>query len=120
MSHERIAYNLELEPEFHDEMKPIRTCSDDTPIGLQMATGELREYQAQPKREDRQNLAKRIAFKIATSLVAGMEHEDTHNGYKKNKWEYLLLISYQLSTNENTLPIWKIHFNSSDAFRSIG
>ena len=84
MSHERIAYNLELEPEFHDEMKPIRTCSDDTPIGLQMATGELREYQAQPKREDRQNLAKRIAFKIATSLVAGMEHEDTHNGYKKN------------------------------------
>lgn len=84
MSHEQMAYNLELEPEFHDEMKPIRTCSDDMPVGLQIATGELREYQAEPKREDRKNLAKRLASEIATKLVAAMEVEDTHNGYKKN------------------------------------
>ena len=84
MSDRRQAYQLELEPELHEEVMPIKTCDNDMPIALQMATGELREYQAQPRREDRKNLAKRLAAEISAKLVEAMESEDTHNGYLKN------------------------------------
>lgn len=84
MGGQRQAFRLELEPEFHEELRPIKTCDLDMPIGLQMATGELREYQAETRRLDRKNLAKRLAAKIADNLVKAMEANDTHNGYLKN------------------------------------
>jgi len=87
MSSERKAMRMELEPEYHREFNPIKTCSDDIPIGIRMATGEFLEHQAKPLRENRKDLALRLGMEIAQSLVRAMELDDTHNGYAKQREE---------------------------------
>lgn len=84
MGGQRQAFRLELEPEFNEELRTIKTAGPEIPISLRMATEELLEHQAEPRRLDRKNLAKRLAAQIADSLVKAMEANDTHNGYLKN------------------------------------
>lgn len=77
-------FNLDIDPQFHKEILPIHTCSDDTPIGFRLVTGNILEDQAVCLKEDRRDLAKRLAVHIAKSLVEAMEADDAHNGYLKN------------------------------------
>lgn len=84
MSSEVVACNIELAPEFHEEFRSIKTCSDDTPMALQMITGERYEFQKGPLIEDRSKLASRLSLMLAEELTKLMGENDTHNGYKKN------------------------------------
>lgn len=75
-----MAYNCEIDPLFHDEMKPVHEVNDPVMAFVEMGRASLPSV-AKMNREQRKKLAERFAKDIAENLVEALAIRDTMNGY---------------------------------------